>query len=331
MRFEFLTGSYARPEEDGICRFVLDTERETLARTHAWQGFSNPSYLIRHPERPEIYAVEELSPEGRIVSARLEGDQLTVEDRVSSHGADPCHLCLWPDGKTLVACNYTDGSFAVYRVGQEGTLTLTQAEKKAGGSVHPRRQECAHMHFSAWRGGLSYMVDLGTDRVYLRRADESRNMLAGETAFIPLPPGCGPRHIAFGEEGFLYIVSELQNRVLVFERRDQQYRLIQTVDTARDGLAAAIRYQDHRLFVSNRGEDSVVMYAVDEHGLLTALDRCPTGGRIPRDIYVTDGHIIVCNQGSSLLTVLRLTPDRMRIQPTALRCGLPAPTCVCPV
>ena len=71
------------------------------------------------------------------------------------------------------------------------------------------------------------------------------------------------------------------------------------------------------------------MYLIDDNGLLTLLDRCPTGGKVPRDFELAGDHIIVANQDSSLLTVLRLNDDQTRIMPSDLRLGLTKPTCIC--
>ncbi len=333
MKLPFLTGSYARADEDGVCLAVLDTDEGTLTLKAAWRGFDNPSYLICDRSGTRLYIVEELRPEGRVVSARLDGDRLTICDRQPSHGADPCHLCLWPDERTLTVCNYTDGSFSVCQADTQGRLTATQTEKLTGGSVHPQRQECAHMHFSAWREGTACLVDLGSDRILLRPADAEHGRILPSPARIELPPGFGPRHLAFGERGMLYVVSELQNRVCVL-RPDGSggYRPIQTVSTLPDGgsgFAAAIRYRDRRLFVSNRGEDSIAMFAVDAQGLLQPLNVCPTGGRTPRDFEVADDHLLVCNQDSSLLTVLKLNAERTSMAPTGLSLALTRPTSVC--
>ena len=242
MRVPFLTGSYAQAEQDGVCRIELDTAQGTLTKTHGWSGFVNPSYVIHDQSGMKVFIVEELTPEGRVVSALLSGRQLSVRSRLPSFGADPCHLCLWPDQRTLIVCNYTDGSFSAYRVHDDGSLTNTQAEKLSGGSVDPRRQECAHMHFSTWRDGSVYLVDLGTDRVCVRPANETAGVIESSDTCIRFSPGCGPRHLVFGEKGFLYVVSELQNQVCVFRPSETGYQLVQTVDTVesgRGGLAAA--------------------------------------------------------------------------------------------
>lgn len=332
MTVPFLTGSYARPDQNGICRFELDTDSGSLMMTNAWKGFSNPSYVIGDQAGRRFYIAEELCPEGNVVSVLLKDDLLTVCDRVSSFGADPCHLCLWPDEKTLAVCNYTDGSFSVYRVEKDGRLQNSQKEKLTGGSVNKSRQECAHMHFSAFRDHKVWLIDLGTDRVYMRSADERTSFIEKGGDHLQFPPGTGPRHLAFGEDGVVYIVSELQNQVYVYMETREGYRLIQVTDTTdsrNEGLAAAVRYQNHRLFVSNRGEDSIVMYRADEDGRLTFLDRCLTGGKIPRDFDVIGDYIVVCNQESSLLTVLKLDGDRTRMRLTGHRWEIPRPTCIC--
>ncbi len=332
MRIPFLTGSYARPDEEGVCLIELDTEQNRLIKVDGWRGFNNPSYLIHDGTKEHLFIVEELTPEGNVLSAGFAGRQLTVRQRLSSHGADPCHLCLWPDGKTLVVCNYTDGSFATYQVDRDGLLTTVQTEKLIGGSVHPQRQERAHMHFSAFRGGKAWLVDLGSDSLYVSPAEEDSGRIRQERQTIQLPPGTGPRHFAFGEEGFLYIVSELHNEICVLRPSGDGYTLIQRVNTVPEGtggLAAAIRIQDQRLFVSNRGEDSIAMYQIREDGTIQWLDSCPTGGRVPRDFEVVGRHIIVCNQESSLLTVLEIDSERESLRQTELSLPLPRPTCVC--
>ncbi len=86
-------------------------------------------------------------------------------------------------------------------------------------------------------------------------------------------PGSGPRHLAYHPNGkWMYGVQELSNEVVAFHWDAGKGTLtpFQAVKTLADDFKdpstaaeIAVRADGRFLYASNRGEDSVVVYAID--------------------------------------------------------------------
>ncbi len=151
---------------------------------------------------------------------------------------------------------------------------------------------------------LLFVPDLGSDCVRVFS-------LATPTAPVALSPlrvapGAGPRHVAIHPLlSLVYIVNELTSTVTVFhvDPASGAGTLRQTVSTLpadciTPSFCAAIRLSpdNSHVYVSNRGHDSIAVFAVGADGLL-ALQACePTQGRCPRDINFVGRHLVAANQ-----------------------------------
>ena len=84
------------------------------------------------------------------------------------------------------------------------------------------------------------------------------------------------------------------------------------------------------LYVSNRGHDSIAVYAVAPTGLLSPVDFTASGGRTPRHFALSpDGAWLVCaNQDSGSLTAFRVDPGDGRLQAAGEPAPVPDPVCV---
>jgi 6-phosphogluconolactonase len=112
-----------------------------------------------------------------------------------------------------------------------------------------------------------------------------------------------------------YLINELSNTVLVFERNMQTGGLSQIqrlsslpASFKEHSQAAAIELSpDSRfLYVSNRGANSIAVFKLDENGKLTYIQDQSTGGDWPRDFVISeDGQfLLVANQRSNNISAL---------------------------
>ncbi|MCI9890044.1 beta-propeller fold lactonase family protein [Micrococcales bacterium 31B] len=169
---------------------------------------ASPSYVLWHPSGGVLYACHEQA-EGQVSAYRVTGETpaaLEVEPlgTFSTGGADPCHLALVnaisedADAPThLLVSNYSGGSLAVFPVLDGGGLgERTALAQHQGHSMHPERQEAAHVHQAVahWNetdGAVVHVVDLGLDVVRRYLLDPLGRLV--EHGSISLPPGAGPR------------------------------------------------------------------------------------------------------------------------------------------
>jgi 6-phosphogluconolactonase len=74
------------------------------------------------------------------------------------------------------------------------------------------------------------------------------------------------------------------------------------------------------LYVSNRGHDSIAIFAIDaEQGLLATKGHVPVKGKTPRFFALDPAgtHLIVANQDSQNLVVFKIDPDTGGLAPTS--------------
>ena len=218
---------------------------------------------------------------------------------VSTQGVVGCHLSVYENA--VYAANYVSGS--VIRMPD----ILVQHH---GRSVHPTRQEKEHSHFIHPTPDGKYLLvcDLGMDAVITYDKD------LHEISRAQVPAGNGARHIAFSPDGkWVYCACELSSSVSVFAYADGiltftgDYPAL-PADFTGESTAAAIRYHDGCVWVSNRGHDSVTVFSADG-GKLTLKAYIPSGGKDPRDFDLFGSYMICTNQTSDNVTVTRVTED----------------------
>lgn len=329
MVYDFYVGSYAPADHESIYGYQLNEENETLLRTKAVKGVDNPSWLLLHPNGKFLYSAEERNPEGRVAVFSLEKDAPEYLFSLKTEGADPCHLALSPDGRFLFAANYSSGSLSVFRLDPSGRPEgMTDHKQHVGSGINPDRQEGPHVHFSQMIDGRLYVCDLGLDRVVVYYLDEKTGTLTESGGNIVLPPGFGPRHLAEHDahRDFLYVIGELTGDVAVLRKEGDKYKLIQCVSslpehsagekTAEENTAAAVKFSENGkvLFVSNRGADTITSFLVQTDGRIEKAACVSCGGSGPRDFSIFGEHIVVANQYSDSLALLRFRSESGKME-----------------
>lgn len=342
-----LVGTYAPAAEPGIHAFVLEPGGR-LAPLGSAAGVPRPSYVIAHPERPVLYAAGELGRAengegGRVWALEMVRDPWALRPLgdLSSGGDLPCHLQLDPSGEWLIVSNYGSGTVGLLRLGPDGRLVeMTGLVEHAGRGVRPDRQEGPHAHSALCSpdGRLVLVADLGADRVAAYRLDVPAGRLVALEATASRP-GAGPRHMVFGPAAErLYVANELDCTVSVYEVAPGSGRLreVQAVETlpagAEESLAAdvAMSASGERLYVSNRGHDSVAVFEVGRDGRLTRLAVRPCGGRWPRSIALDPSgrHLVVANQRGDDVSVLKVQPGSGDLSEAYAHAAVPRPSSV---
>ena len=129
------------------------------------------------------------------------------------------------------------------------------------------------------------------------------------------PPGSGPRQLAFHPTlPIAFLVSELASTltVLVMKESDalSAQRILSTLpaDAAPGSLGGAVALDaaGTRLYVSNRGHDSVASFAIDPEGEVTLLGHTPSGGTSPRFLLLLEDKLLVAHEKTGGVTILPL-------------------------
>jgi 6-phosphogluconolactonase len=188
---------------------------------------------------------------------------------------------------------------------------------------------------------FAYAADLGADKIFIYRLDPKSSTLTPATpAFAALAPGSGPRHLSFHPAGrYAYVINELALTVTVFSRDPSSGALteVQTIGTLPPGTPATPAFSTAEVLVhpsgkflygSNRGHDSLVVFAIDEaSGKLTLVQHVPTQGSTPRGFGIdpTGRYLLAGNQRSDSVVVFRIDTASGRLTPTGqtLKVGSP--------
>jgi 6-phosphogluconolactonase len=351
-RLAVYLGTYTGEGSRGIYRSELDLETGTLAPPQLAGEIDNPSFLAIHPNGRFLYAVGEVSNFGGKRAGAVSAfaidpasGKLTLLNQQSSEGSGPCHLSIPAAGTTALVANYGGGSVAALPIGADGKLGAAGSSvQHVGSSVNKSRQAGPHAHSinPSPDGRYALAADLGLDQVLVYRLDAAKATLAPHTPpHAPVTPGGGPRHLTFHPTGrFVYVNNEMLSSVTAFAYDPERATLkeLQTLSTLPDGFGGnnstaetQVTPDGRWVLVSNRGHDSIAVFAVDAAtGRLTARGHASSGGKTPRNFGVdpTGRYVVAANQGSGTVVVLRLDPSTGALTPTGSSIQVARPVCV---
>lgn len=341
----FYAGTYTDGESQGIYHCRMDLRTGALETHGATGGIANPSFLAIDPSRTHLYAVSETmefdgKDGGGLFAYAIDPADGTLQALNSrpTHGGAPCYVSVTPDGRHVLVANYMGGNVASYPIEADGRLGgAADIEQHEGSSIHPR-QEAPHAHFIAPdpEGRHALAVDLGIDGVVIYRVDDGDLVPAGQA---PLAPGAGPRHLAFHPRGDLaFVINELDSTVTAFSYADgvlDPHQSVTTLPEAFSGenFCADIHVSADGRFVygSNRGHDSIVVYAVDpQSGGLTPIQHVSTGGSWPRNFAIdpTGRFLVAANQRSGNIVVFAVDQRTGVLAPAGHELVIPSPVCI---
>ena len=329
---------------EGMHHAVMDAGTGALRLVHSMDAGPNPSFLAVHPNGRVLYAVNEV--EDGIVSAFAVATDGALE-RIGvqpSAGRGPCYVSVDGSGRAVLVANYDSGVVALLPTDGTGALRIpTSVVHHVGHGPDPQRQEAPHAHciipHPANRFALA--TDLGADRVFVYVLDLDAGVLRRhEGGDVAMRPASGPRHLAFHPTLPLVFVScELDSTVatLHFDARRGRLSLGATASTVPRGWKGEnypadvhIAPSGNALYVSNRGHDSIAVYAIGATGELRLDQVVSTEGSWPRNFSLdpTGRWLLVANQKSESVVVFARDLLSGRLTATRQRLELRAPACV---
>jgi 6-phosphogluconolactonase len=338
--YTLLVSGYAPANKPGIHAITYNAMTGDLQVQKELSGIENPSFITFHPNGEWLYAVSEIG-EGVVWALRYDQSThtLTPLNHQSSGGASPCQLTLDKAGRWLFVANYMSGSVGVLPIQEDGTLgEMTDFIQYSGTGGNPERQKGPHAHGTIFSPDERFLIsaDLGTDTLHIYQFDAEHGKLIphGQTK---TEPGAGPRHTTFHPNGTtLYVANELDNTVGVYGWDGERGTLTvqQVLPTLPPDAPPTTTADIHltqtgnRLYVSNRGYDSLAIYDVVEDGNLTLVAIQASGGRNPRNFALSPDarFVLVANEFSNVVVVFRA--DEKGLGQEVARIVLPAPTCV---
>lgn len=340
-------GTYTGETSKGIYAFRFDAAAGKLAPLGLVAEIASPSFLAVHPNQRFLYAVSE-ADKGSVAAYAVDrqSGKLTLLNTVSAKGGGPCHINLDKTGRTVAVANYGTGSVAAFPVGADGRLGEASAfDQHKGSSANPRRQDGPHAHSVDFSPDNRFLMssDLGLDKVLIYRLDAEKSLLtANDPAFGSVKPGSGPRHFAFHPSArFAYVINEIALTVTAFAYDAARGALseLQTLSTLPEG-AVSDRYSTAELemhpsgkflYGSNRGHNSIAVFAVDQQkGTLTLIENASTQGGPPRNFALDPSgrYLFAGNQQTDTIVLFRIDAQTGKLTPTGEKVELDAPVCI---
>lgn len=349
-RLLVFAGSYAEAEESGVYVYAFDENIGELRLLDECAGLKNPTFLNVNPDTCKLYAIGEIvsasgAKAGEAVAFDIDPVEGTIKllNRIETVAAPTCHIQRNASGDRLTVPSYHGGMVGLLSIMRDGRVGhLLDIVQHEGTSVHLERQDRPHPHstFYSPDGKLLFVQDLGLDRIRAYALDGDKFKLHSEAA---THPGAGPRHLAFHPSGkFAFVINEVNSTITSFayDAEAGTLTVIHTVSTLPEryegeNICAEIAVSADGAYVygSNRGDDSIVVYAVDVNtGKLSLVQHISAQGQHPRHFALTPGgnYLIAANRDTNNIVTFQVDKTSGRLDYTGVSVSVPKPVCVQP-
>jgi 6-phosphogluconolactonase len=330
------------PDGMGITLAEFDSATGVLSAPKMAIETRDPAHFTLSNDGSHLYMCNTGTPGGVSAFAvdRKSGG-LRLLNYKESKGRGPSYVSVDGSGKYVLDANYGGGFVEVYSLAKDGSLDQQTAfVQHIGSSVNPRQSKpFAHWFRTDPSNKFGLVADLGMDEVVVYKFDAKTGKLApNDPPFTKVAGGMGPRHLAFHPNGkWVYGIAEIANEVMAFNWDGSKGTLtqFQSVKTLADGFKdpstaaeIAVRADGKFLYATNRGEDSIVVYAIDSAtGALTLKQRTPSLGKVPRYFTFdpTNKWFIVSNQEGGNVAVFSVDAKTGELAPKGEPVALPKP------
>ncbi len=315
--------------------FELDRNSGALTSLGTVNLGASPSMIAKSANGQFLYVANEADGSNAgVTSAKIDRStgKLTVGTHSSSEGAGLVFTEVSPDGKHLLATSYNAGKAFVYPIASDGSIGSFTASESFGGGA---QTHCIRVHPN---GQWVFAPNKGVDQVAQLSLKVSDGTLARQTpAAFATKAGAGPRHIVLSKDGSrAYLMNELDDTIMALSISSTgQLSALQTESTlpagfdgnSNTGAHVLLRPDGKYVYASNRGHDSIAVFAVGADGKLTFVEHESTRGKKPRhfDIDARGELMVVANQDSGSLAIFRISADGKLAPLGDLKTGLTSP------
>ena len=326
------TSQQRRGRGEGITVYRIDPASAAWSPIQVVKTADNPSWLTLDRSGRVLYAAHgdgEVITTLRINDANGRLGVLGVQDAKGKNG-----VRLGVDtGNTFAVCaNYASGTVAVLPITADGSLgpVTDLAELKGTPGPHPREQASSHPHDVVFdpQGRFIVVPDKGLDATFVFSLDPSGKLVPTMPASVASRPGAGPRHAGFHPtKPCAYVLNELDSTITTFGFDGERGTLtpIQTITTLPPSFTGdnttsevVVASSGHFVYASNRGHDSLAIFAVDEAGTLSPIGWEPTQGKTPRFVAIepTGTILYAANMDSDTIVAFLIDTWSGKLTPT---------------
>jgi len=312
-------GAYSRGGASGLHTLVRDANGWRL--DGVYQGARDASFGAQSAKFGQFYLVDEQHNGTLGVFREVDGqcERLALE---LTRGAAPCHVALSRCERWAAVANYGSGSVALFQLAPEDGLPMGPAAvlEHQGRGPDPERQNGPHAHCTAFApdGRWLYHTDLGADLVLATRFDPDRGPFETAPVF-EARPGSGPRHLLLiPDQPLALLLCELASTLTLLRRNGGAFEAIQTlstlpVDFEGESLGGhlTINAAADRIYVSNRGHDSIAVFDLNAGGELKLRQHIASGGASPRHCLLIEAQrlLLVAHERDGRITAFSVDEE----------------------
>ncbi len=309
-------------------------------------------WVTAHPDRPVLYVGSQLDggivhvlAVDRTTGALTETGQVST-DAGGTAGGGLSYLGVDRSSETLLVANFEAGLAVSLPIRRNGSLGAPVSVVADTGSGPNPRQLGPHPHEVVVAPGRRHALvpDFGADRVFVYGFDGTTGALSpgeGGPGAYATDAGAGPRRIVFHPDGRrAYLLTELtaELQLLDWDGRSGEltHRQSLAIDSpdftgTKSGAELAISRDGRFVYASSRGENTLVVHAVDRRtGLLSLLQRIPCGGLKPWSftVHPSGRWLFVANEVSSTVDVFAVDLRSGLLAATGNSLAIPNPDCI---
>ena len=349
LRYRIYVGTYTEAESEGIYVADFSTVGPELSELRLAAPLKQTTYQSIDRDSARLFSTGTLAGVGEnngvLKSFAIQDDGALKE--ISARPAEKSPILAYVNYRerygSVFTISYAGGGVHAYPVDAMGVIGEESGyAKHVGGSgVVESRQLEAHPH-SIYVHPIEpyvYVPDLGQDAVVHYSFDSGTGELE-MVSRLKSAGGSGPRHMAFHSSGrFAYVNNEISSTVdlLSIDADNGSMEIVDTISTLPEefkgpnSTAQILLSPDERhLYVSNRGHNSIAIFAVGEEGKLTSKDYVPSKGRSPRNFSIdpTGKWMAIINRGGDNLVIYKVDPETGALKDAKLETYVSTPACV---
>jgi 6-phosphogluconolactonase (cycloisomerase 2 family) len=330
----------------GLSVYRRGGESEPWTQVQVIKELADPSFVAIDRSGRFLYSSHGDGTHATVFRIDESTGRLTLMNRQPTGGVNGAHISIDPTGRFVAIANYATGGLALLPIGNDGSLGLLSDTAVMTGTPGPHKtqQESSHPHHCPFdRSGRFIVVpDKGLDRVFLYRLDaQNGKLIPGNPPSVASRAGAAPRHVDFHPTlPFAYVINEIDSTIAVyrFEPENGELKPLQIMPTLpttytgnNSGAEVVVAPSGRFLYGSNRGHDSIAIFAIDQTtGLLTSVGWESTQGKTPRFFTVDPSgrYLYAANQGSDTVVIFRVDEASGRLKATGETIKVATPTTI---
>jgi 6-phosphogluconolactonase len=327
------TTAQRKARGDGIRVYRADPATGAWTQVQHIGDLVNPSYLALSHDQRFLYSVHGDEDYATAFALDPATGQAKLLNRAAAGGKNGVREAVDPSGKFLVMANYASGSVAVLPIAPDGSLKDQHQVVQLPGEPGPHKieQTGSHPHDIVFdpSGRFVLVPDKGLDRVFVFRFDAATGRLAPtEQGSVKSRPGAGSRHLAFHPKlPIVWVLNELDSTIATYQFDTERgalkaLQVMSTLPTDFTGYSTtaeiAVSPDGRFVYGSNRGHDSITIFAANPEGLLSIVGWQPTQGSSPRFIGLDPaGHFLyAANEQGDTVVTFRVDGSSGKLTPT---------------